>query len=119
MPDEAPNRSSRKADPRNASGRNRSEHPALQTRAAFVKNWDWQLIVSLNRAACERGRSQHGHNSETHEEVRRQREETRQKDLTLPETLDFLFQCHRGAPFLFFNGNTFAEIARRITDVLF
>jgi len=33
--------------------------------------------------------------------------------------LDFLFQCHRAAPFLFFNGNTFGEIARRIVDAVF
>ena len=39
--------------------------------------------------------------------------------MTLGETLDFLLQCHRLAPFLFFNGNTFGEIARRIVDALF
>jgi hypothetical protein len=33
--------------------------------------------------------------------------------------LDFLYQCHRAAPFLFFNGNTFGEIARRIVDAVF
>ena len=33
--------------------------------------------------------------------------------------MDFLFQCHRDAPFLFFNGNTFGEIARRIVDAVF
>lgn len=39
--------------------------------------------------------------------------------MTLGEALDFLFQCHQGAPFLFFNGNTFGEIARRIVDAVF
>lgn len=33
--------------------------------------------------------------------------------------LDFLRRCHRGAPFLFFNGNTFADIGRALTDFLF
>jgi hypothetical protein len=28
--------------------------------------------------------------------------------------LDFLRNCHRRAPFLFFNGNTFADIGRRL-----
>jgi hypothetical protein len=32
--------------------------------------------------------------------------------LTLLETFQFLKSCHRRAPFLFFNGNTFAEIGR-------
>jgi len=33
--------------------------------------------------------------------------------------LTLLLECHRGAPFLFFNGNTFGEIARRIVDIVF
>ena len=35
------------------------------------------------------------------------------------DTLDLLRSFHRAAPFLFFNGNTFADIARRTSDVLF
>jgi hypothetical protein len=35
------------------------------------------------------------------------------------ETLRFLNSCHRRAPFLFFNGNTFAEIGRALVNVLF
>lgn len=33
--------------------------------------------------------------------------------------MDYLRLCHREAPFLFFNGNTFAEIARTFSDFLF
>jgi hypothetical protein len=33
--------------------------------------------------------------------------------------LDYLRRCHRQAPFLFFNGNTFADIARTFSDYLF
>jgi len=51
--------------------------------------------------------------------VRKRWEERRSQDLTLRETLDFLLDCHRCAPFLFFNGNTFGEIARRIVDAIF
>jgi hypothetical protein len=39
--------------------------------------------------------------------------------LTLLETFQFLKSCHRRAPFLFFNGNTFAEIGRALTNALF
>jgi hypothetical protein len=39
--------------------------------------------------------------------------------LTLLETFQFLQSCHRRAPFLFFNGNTFAEIGRALTTALF
>jgi hypothetical protein len=39
--------------------------------------------------------------------------------LTLLETFQFLKSCHRRAPFLFFNGNTFAEIGRALANALF
>jgi hypothetical protein len=119
MPDETPHRPAKKTDAGDARGGRGNEHSPLQTRAAFIQNWSWESVIGFNRGACERGRAQHGYNSETHEKVRCQWEETRQKNLTLLETIDFLFRCHRAAPFLFFNGNTFAEIARRLIDVLF
>src|SRR5438105_1849572 len=81
----------------------------LQARAAFVKNWDWQSVVSINRGACERGRAQQGINSETGSSCAQVWEEFRSQTLTLGETLDRLRLFHRQAPFLFFNGNTFAS----------
>ena len=39
--------------------------------------------------------------------------------MTLLETFQFLKSCHRRAPFLFFNGNTFAEIGRALATALF
>ena len=102
MADEAENRSAEKADSGDAEGERHDEHSPLQTRAAFIQNWDWKLIISLNCAACERGRAQHGLNKEAHAQVQSEWEETRAKELTLLETLDFLRHCHRSAPFLFF-----------------
>jgi hypothetical protein len=39
--------------------------------------------------------------------------------VTLGETFDRLRSFHRKAPFLFFNGNTFATIGRELSFVLF
>lgn len=91
----------------------------LQARAAFVKNWDWQSIVSINRGACQRGRAHHGVNSETGEACAEKWESLRSKTLTLVETFDCLRGFHREAPFLFFNGNTFATIGRELSLALF
>ncbi|MHB8520824.1 MAG: hypothetical protein ACYDH9_08690 [Limisphaerales bacterium] len=91
----------------------------FQTRAAFVKNWNWQSVVSINQGACERGRSQHGINSETGRACAQEWEELRSQSLTLAETLDRLQSLHRKAPFLFFNGNTFATIGRELSFALF
>ena len=39
--------------------------------------------------------------------------------MSLAETFEFLRFMHRSAPFLFFNGNTFAEMGRQLSAVLF
>lgn len=39
--------------------------------------------------------------------------------MTLADTLDRLREFHRKAPFLFFNGNTFATIGRELSFALF
>lgn len=47
-------------------GERAGEQSPLQGRAAFIKNWDWQLVNSLNRGSCDRGKAQYGHNKQTH-----------------------------------------------------
>jgi hypothetical protein len=91
----------------------------FQTRAQFLKNWDWHAVISINRGACERGRAQHGFNSEAQAACAADWEILRQKSLTLAETFDQLRSCHRRAPFLFLNGNTFATIGRELSFALF
>ena len=120
MPDETPHGSSEVRDPGGGvEGGAGSESP-LQARAAFLANWDWESVVRHNRGVCERGGAQHGENPESHGRVARGwQERFRVETFTLGETLDFLRACHRSAPFLFFNGNTFAEIGRTFSDYLF
>jgi len=91
----------------------------LQARAAFVKNWDWQSIVGINRGACQRGGAQHGINSETGSACAQEWKTLRSQILTLAETLDQLRGFHRKAPFLFFNGNTLPTIGRELAFALF
>ncbi|SRR6267378_4568018 len=112
---------------RSAGAANGGGHPQggggvgspLQTRAAFLKNWDWKSVIGINRGACERGRAQHGTNSETAATCAQEWETLRPQILTLVETLDLLRTFHRKAPFLFFNGNTFASIGRELAVALF
>ena len=102
-----------------SSGRDSGEQSALQTRAAFLQNWSWELVTGLNRAACARGSAQHGINPETGGACQIRWEEFRVNPASLLETLEFLRSLHRSAPYLFFNGNTFADIGRRICDTIF
>src|SRR5437667_164706 len=70
MGDETEIRPGREDHARDAHGERASQQSPLQGRAAFIKNWDWQLVTSLNRGSCDRGKALHGNNSETHEHVR-------------------------------------------------
>jgi len=96
------------------------DEPApLQSRAQFLKNWSWSSVAQINGGLCERSKAQQGVNSETHAAVAQEWEARRTSELTLLETFQFLKSCHRRAPFLFFNGNTFAEIGRALANALF
>jgi hypothetical protein len=119
MPDETQNRPVGAPDRRGHSGGSGGDGSPLQARAAFIKNWDWQSVVRINNGTCERGRAQHGFNTETATACAAEWEACRLKSLSLGETIDFLKRCHRLAPFLFFNGNTFAAIGRELTRALF
>lgn len=60
-----------------------------------------------------------GANSETHAACSEERETQRSQPLTLGEAFDFLRSFHKQAPFLFYNGNTFATIGRELSLALF
>lgn len=119
MNDETANRSVGTSDGSGHSERGRREPAPLQSRAKFLQNWNWPSVTQINSGLCERSRAQRGINSETHTAVAEEWEKRRASELTLPETFQFLQSCHRRAPFLFFNGNTFAEIGRALTTALF
>ncbi len=101
------------------SRRSRGQPAPLQSRAKFLENWNWASVTQINGGLCERGRAQRGINTETHPAVAEEWEKRRTSELTLLETFQFLKSCHRRAPFLFFNGNTFAEIGRALANALF
>jgi hypothetical protein len=119
MGDETSLRSGDEGDAKDGAGGSAGEPASLQGRAPLLTNWDWQSVVRINERLCGGGRAQHGKNSETHARCAEKWSEGSAKERTLLETLDWLRSFHRQAPFLFFNGNTFAEIARTLTDALF
>jgi hypothetical protein len=118
MSDETANRFAGTPDSGGHSERSRSQPAPLQSRAKFLQNWDWLSVTQINGGLCERGRAQRGVNSETHAAVAEEWEKHRAGELSLLESFEFLKSCHRRAPFLFFNGNTFAEIGRALTNAL-
>jgi hypothetical protein len=110
MSDETPNRSPEVRHAGGGAQRSVGEQSPLQTRAAFLQNWDWQSVIRHNRGVCERGGAQHGQNSESYGALAAEWRRRQAEVATLDEVIEFLRQCHRRAPFLFFSGNTFAEL---------
>ena len=119
MGDETPIGLTGATDGRGHYGGSPGEQSPLQARAAFLKKRSWELVIGLNRGACARGGAQHGFNRETQETCRREWEAKQSQVLSLEETIEFLRHCHRRAPFLFFNGNTFADVGRQLVAALF
>ncbi len=119
MSDEIEDRPAQGADGRGHPRGGGGEPAPLQSRAHFLQNWRWASVTEINRGLCARGGAQSGIGRETHEAVAKEWEEVRSRELTLEETIEFLRSCHRRAPFLFFNGNTFAEIGRALANALF
>jgi len=119
MSNEAPHGPSEIRDARRGAEGSAGEQSPLQTRAPFLANWHWESVVRLNEGVCTRGGAQHGKNSESFAAVEKDWQERRLLESSLGDTLDYLRSCHRRAPFLFFNGNTFADIARTFSDYLF
>ena len=119
MNNETPIGSAGASDGRGHPGGSPREQSPLQARAAFLKNRSWELVVGLNRGACARGGAQHGQNSESYGALETEWRCRQGEITTLAETLEFLRQCHRRAPFLFFNGNTFADVGRTVADFIF
>jgi hypothetical protein len=119
MPDETSLRPGDESDAEDGARGSTGEPTSLQGRASFLQNWNWQFVVRLNERLCRGGGAQHGKNSETHAPCEAEWVQGQRQERSLLETLDWLRSFHRKAPFLFFNGNTFAEIARTLTDALF
>jgi hypothetical protein len=119
MTDESATGSAEAPDRSRHSEGSGSEPTPLQSRAKFLQNWGWTSVAEINVGLCERGSAQRGINSETHAAVAKEWETQQTTELTLLETFQFLQSCHRRAPFLFFNGNTFAEIGRALATALF
>ena len=72
----------------------------------------WDVVEFINQSACTRGQAQFGHTSDGYAQSRQLWEEGMKREMSLEEALDICFKCHRLAPFLNFNGNTFAGIAK-------
>jgi hypothetical protein len=79
---------------------------------AWLGEFPWHGVVTLNEHLCAAKHALHKPTSDGYDEARLLWESSYSKDVGLDEAVELCRKCHRIAPFCFFNGNTFAAIAR-------
>jgi len=88
--------------------------------AGPTKKWlevvSWETVVSINAALCEARKALHKPTSDGYAPTKELWEKYRPKEFSLTELLQLCFQCHRLAPFCFYNGNTFVTIVKTLLD---
>ena len=85
----------------------------------WLKDWPWQTVVAINAGLCKEKKALHKPTSDGYTPAKQLWESACLRELTLRQTLDICRQCHKLAPFCFYNGNTFAAIGRTmIQDVV-
>lgn len=92
--------------------------PSELKKKTWLAPYSWEIIVQLNEALCQQGGYLHKPSSDGYEVTKKLWESHLHKKETFPEVMEFLFECHRKAPFCFLNGNTFVTIARNISGTL-
>src|ERR1700722_12258502 len=88
----------------------------------LVKPWlasfDWEIVTEINRGLCSQKNALHKPTSDGHEPAKILWEKNQFAELSLTDALQVCLQCHRLPPFCFYNGNTFAAIARDLIEEL-
>ena len=74
--------------------------------------------MTINAGLCKQKNALHKPTSEVYKPAQKLWETSRERELSLRETLDICRQCHKLAPFCFYNGNTFAAIGRTMIQDL-
>jgi hypothetical protein len=85
---------------------------------AWLKAASWPVVTEINRQLCAQAKAQHGATSEGFGPAKKLWSESHAGELSLSEVAELCYACHRLAPFLNYNGNTFVAIARQAVTIL-
>lgn len=85
-------------------------------RRAWLRDYSWEFVTAQNAMLCAAKGALHKRTSDGHESTRSLWQENHQRETTLDEAVQLCRRCHRGAPFCFYNGNTFAAIIRDVIN---
>ena len=84
----------------------------------WLARYSWDFVTGQNAVLCMQKNALHKPTSDGHDKTKALWESRHATAMTLAEAADLCRQCHRLAPFCFYNGNTFAAIMRDVAAVL-
>lgn len=76
----------------------------------WLTPFSWEVVTAQNAVLCNAKSALHKPTSEGHDTTRALWESRHRESMPLDEAVELCRQCHRLAPFCFYNGNTFASI---------
>lgn len=82
----------------------------------WLLDYSWEFVTAQNAMLCTAKNALHKPTSDGHESTRCLWQENHFLEMTLDEAVELCRRCHRGAPFCFYNGNTFAAIIRDVIN---
>jgi len=85
---------------------------------AWLADYSWEFVTAQNAMLCAAKDAFHGPTSDGHEATKQLWQGNHCKEMSLSEAVEVCRQCHREAPFCFYNGNTFAAIIRDVINQL-
>jgi len=85
---------------------------------AWLHEYSWEFVTAQNSLLCQAKSALHKPTSDGHTTTRSLWNDNYWRETTLDEAVQLCRLCHRGAPFRFYNGNTFAAIVRDVINQL-
>ena len=82
--------------------------------ANWLEPFTWQIVTAQNAVLCQAKNALHKPTSDGHDQTRDLWESRHIEPMALDAAVDLCRQCHKLAPFCFYNGNTFASIIRLV-----
>lgn len=80
----------------------------------WLADYSWEFVTAQNALLCEAKHALHKPTSDGHAQTQKLWTRRQVEAMRLDEAVELCRQCHRMAPFCFYNGNTFAAIIRDV-----
>jgi len=84
----------------------------------WLRSYSWEFVTLQNALLCQAKSALHKPTSDGHATTKELWEKSFQTAMRLDDAIDLCRRCHRMAPFCFYNGNTFAAVARDVIQNL-